>query len=368
MTILLISPTDPKKFKSTKHLMGGENTYTRTLLKYPPEGVKFIHFEEALKQKQISYHWTQQLFLWLQRLHILPVGPRVQSLITHKNFDAIYAHCYPIKIIGHEIPTVISNSSSDVLFLKKYLLWARWRIWAGFIIKKYLFGFFRVIDGEVNLKAIKTFFVFSQWAQNIKQKLGIKNCQVIYPGVPKFGFNKQTFYRRKRDVKLLFIGAWFERKGGRIVLEAWRRIFPKFPDLKLTIIGGIPKDVTVARNKQIIHHSYISYVVLKKLYATHDILVHVPPEIEGFGMTVLEAMSAGMAIIVSNVCALPELINHQKTGIVVQAGSVFNLEQALLKLITNSKLRERLGKAAYKEYERRFSTKVFNQQLLTIYG
>ena len=59
MRVLLVSPLDPKKPDDLKFLMGGENTYSRSLLKNPPPGVEYIHFSKALEKKWIEYSFWQ---------------------------------------------------------------------------------------------------------------------------------------------------------------------------------------------------------------------------------------------------------------------------------------------------------------------
>lgn len=372
MKILLISPQDPKNPGELKNLMGGENTYTRLLLKYQPPKVHFIYFEEALRRKLISYHPLQNFFLLLQKFRLLPLGPRVRALVIKHKFDCIYAHGYPVKLSGEASPLVMSDSSSNIVFLEKYLKWPAWRIQITESIKKIIFKTFGVIDGEVNTKKAAGFFVFSSWATRIKRsEFGIKNCRVIYPGLPVPTINsrpaRQDSYNKKSLVNLLFVGVWFERKGGRIVLEAFRRLTKRFSNLHLTILGQLPSDILTIKEKNIMQKDFVTYKELLYYYRTHDILVHVPPEVEGYGMAVPEAMSYGMIPVVSNICALPEFVDEGKSGLIVEAGSEAALEMALERLIRDTKLRRILSRGARKRFREQFSLPKFQRQLLRVF-
>ncbi len=67
---------------------------------------------------------------------------------------------------------------------------------------------------------------------------------------------------------------------------------------------------------------------------------------EAFGLVALEAMSAGRPVIASRIGGLPDIINDERDGILVEPGDVEALRAALAQLLTDSALRSRLGAAA----------------------
>lgn len=370
MRVLLVSPIDPEKPLEHRNLMGGENTYTKMLLSNPPRGVDFTYFEEALKTRDVSYHWTQYFLLLLQKLRFLPPGPRVQSLILHKKYDLVYVHAYPIKLTGKQIPIVLSDSSSGIVFLEKYLKWSKWQLSVSRFIKSLTFRVFAVQDGEVLKNNLTPLFVFSRWAKKIKKKeFGNKKCMVIYPGLPS---SKTLNLVSRRDnsnntLKILFVGVWFERKGGKIVLAAFNSLSKKYKNIELTILGSLPKDISISDQRHIKQYDFVSYKRLQSFYKTHHVLVHVPAEVEGYGMAVPEAMSYGMIPVVSRVCVLPEFVDDFKSGLIVTPGSVKSLEKALTKLIKSKDLRLKLRRGARKKFEEKFSLEVFHKRLSSLF-
>lgn len=363
--VLLISPLDPDIPTNPKYLMGGENTYTRTLLKYPPKNIRFIHFEDAINNNWIKFHWLQNVFLWLQKLRILPLGPRALFIVINRDFDLVYVHAIPVKLFGYKIPLVISDSSSNSVFLRYYAKWSEERIWITQNLKRILYKLFNVLDGEVNYEMIKNKFVFSLWARKIKQSMNSSGWQVIYPGLPTLRIIKRNFKQEK--LKLLFVGVWFERKGGKILLSAFRKLAVKYSGLSLTILGTLPKEIKIGMQENINQSDFVSYKELCKCYHSHDVLVHIPPKIEGYGMTVPEAMSYGMIPVVSNICALPEFVENNKSGLVIKPGSEEELVKAIEKLINNVQLRKKLSRGARERFKKSFSVKIFRKKIVGLF-
>ncbi len=94
-----------------------------------------------------------------------------------------------------------------------------------------------------------------------------------------------------------------------------------------------------------------------KLLDICDIFVH-PAYAEGFGIVIPEAMFACKPIIVSNSGALPELIQHGKSGIIVDPHNAFDWAEAILKVIGDSSFAQNIANGAKVRAERNFS--IFN--------
>jgi glycosyltransferase involved in cell wall biosynthesis len=84
-------------------------------------------------------------------------------------------------------------------------------------------------------------------------------------------------------------------------------------------------------------------------------LVILPSTEEGFPNAVLEAMSAGLPVIATDVGGVPEIIEHGRTGLLVPAREPEALAAAIDQLASDPGLRERLGSAARTSVSERFS-------------
>jgi glycosyltransferase involved in cell wall biosynthesis len=163
--------------------------------------------------------------------------------------------------------------------------------------------------------------------------------------------------RSERKVpRVLFIcTADAKRKGVDAVLEMAPRL------------RGAAKLVFVAAGEEVrnlVHGKGLDDVIetigtldrtqMASLYADCDILL-LPSFQEGFPNSMLEGMAAGLAFVGAPVGVVPEVIEDGVNGLLVPPGDPQAIGDAVLKVVRNPELRERLGASAYekvcKEYE-----------------
>lgn len=363
MKVLLISPRDAYNRRNLKYLMGGENTYTRTLLKYPPPGVTYIFYADALQKKQIQYSFLHQPLQYLIKAGILALNSSIMCFTIKEHFDLIHVHGYGARIKGKKIPVVLSDSSSNYLFLRDYLGWGNIRIRLGYALKRIINVLLDIYDQNFNLKDGRL-IVWSSFAKKVHQDLGCnpEKITVIPPGIPKIHPRAVV----KKSFNILFVGTAFKRKGGEILLALYKQLKLKYPNISLSLVGDLPADIKLP--KDIWHKKYVPREdLIKAVFPKADVLVDVPPIAEGYGVVVIEAASMGIPAIVSSVYALPELVEDGITGFVVKPGSVVELTIALETLINNPSLRKKMGKAASRRFSKEFSIQVTNKKLLEVY-
>ena len=102
-----------------------------------------------------------------------------------------------------------------------------------------------------------------------------------------------------------------------------------------------------------------------ELHAGFDIAV-VPARREAFGRAVVEAMHAGVPVVAYRDAALPELVREGEEGLLVDAGDVGALAEAIRVLAVDWRLRDRLGEAG-RERARAFSHARFVEEVTTLY-
>ena len=102
---------------------------------------------------------------------------------------------------------------------------------------------------------------------------------------------------------------------------------------------------------------------LKDLYHTCDIFA-LPTFADAFAMVLSEAGASGMAIISTNVAAIPEFVRNGETGLMVPAGDAASLTQALRDLATNPALRMTLGERAMAHVTRHYDAPTNASRLL----
>ena len=136
---------------------------------------------------------------------------------------------------------------------------------------------------------------------------------------------------------VLFIGADFERKGGRDLLRAFSVVRAQVPHATLHIVGP-PKPADAIAAPGIVWHGFLRKAVpsdaevLNRLFQQATVFV-MPSLYEPFGIAPMEAMSYAVPCIVSNTCALPETVKQGITGEVVECGQWEELAQVIVRLL-----------------------------------
>jgi N-acetyl-alpha-D-glucosaminyl L-malate synthase BshA len=80
-----------------------------------------------------------------------------------------------------------------------------------------------------------------------------------------------------------------------------------------------------------------------------------PSESESFGLAALEALSCGVPVVASDVGGVPEVVTDGETGLLAPVGDVAAMAAHARRLLTDDGLRARMGQAARRDAERRFS-------------
>lgn len=154
----------------------------------------------------------------------------------------------------------------------------------------------------------------------------------------------------EKDILVGTVARLVPSKGIDLLIEAMAGIFSAYPDAKLLIAGSGPDEgrlrhiaETSGLNGRIIFAGQISNI--EDYYAAFDYFV-LPTMSEGLGISVMEAMSAGLPVIASETGGIPELITHMKNGLLVKPGSKDEISKALLLLLQNRNVASEFGRQA----------------------
>jgi glycosyltransferase involved in cell wall biosynthesis len=166
------------------------------------------------------------------------------------------------------------------------------------------------------------------------------------------------------DVLFMFAGAVRPEKGVVQLAQAFSSLAADRDDAFLAIAGGGklwidghgPAEPTERQVATILAQAVergrasllgiVSPATLPSLYAAADVFVLPSMFQETFGLVILEAFAAGTPVIGARSGGVPELVEDGRTGLLVDQGDVAGLRQAMLRLLLDRQLRERLGEAA----------------------
>jgi glycosyltransferase involved in cell wall biosynthesis len=183
---------------------------------------------------------------------------------------------------------------------------------------------------------------------------------VIPPGVNVHEWRRPTPRVPHADpVRILFVGGDLKRKGGLVLLEAFRALRHLRLELHLVTKDRLPPEPGVF----IYNNLEANSRPLKDLYHSCDIFA-LPTFGDCLPMVLSEAGASGMAIISTNVAAIPEIVRNRETGLTVPAGDAVPLTQALRDLATNPTLRMTLGERAMAHVSRHYDAPTNASRLL----
>jgi len=164
---------------------------------------------------------------------------------------------------------------------------------------------------------------------------------------------------------LLSAGRLVERKGFDTCLNAVAQLRKKKRNIEYVIIGeGSFREkleeqaAELGISKHVRFLGATSTAELKTAYAACDTFVMVPralgSDIEGFGIVYLEANLFGKPVIGSRSGGVPESVLHEQTGLLIDPGDEKQLIDAIVKLMDDEKLRQKLGEGGRQRLQRDF--------------
>jgi glycosyltransferase involved in cell wall biosynthesis len=172
---------------------------------------------------------------------------------------------------------------------------------------------------------------------------------------------------------VLFVGSLIPRKGVPFLVEAARKIVKEKANTKFLIVGDGPlkNRLTASLEKSNLLSNFIFMGNLKddKLPAVYNCAdVFVLPSIqEGQGIVLLEAQAAGKPVVAFDVGGINEAVRNGETGLLVKRGSTGELADALLKLLSDRSLKEKMGSNGRRFVSESFTWDICAQKLLKVY-
>lgn len=188
------------------------------------------------------------------------------------------------------------------------------------------------------------------------------------PGREQLGFTPTDFL-------ILCIARFVRYKRHDVLARAVSKVAARHPNVRLVLIGEADKtDPSYEECLGLLHAiGLISRTTV--LGFQHDVVpyelaadaVVLCSEGEPLGTAVLESMALGRAIIVTDSGGLPEMIEHDVSGLLCPPGDPDSLASRICALIESPATRQRLGAAACAEVQKRFSVEANARALMSVY-
>jgi glycosyltransferase involved in cell wall biosynthesis len=186
---------------------------------------------------------------------------------------------------------------------------------------------------------------------------------VIPPGINLDRWNFARTARSPTPVRLLFVGGDFRRKGGDILLDAFRRTLSDACTLDIVTREAVNADGLPQVH---VHHGLGPNAPdLMALYAQADVFVF-PTFADTLPLVLMEAMASGLPVIATNVGALREEVQDGVNGFLVPAHDTDALARATRRLVDDPNLRLAMGAAARRTADVKFNGSINYRRVLDV--
>jgi glycosyltransferase involved in cell wall biosynthesis len=166
----------------------------------------------------------------------------------------------------------------------------------------------------------------------------------------------------------------FPRKGIRFLIEAAAQLKPRFPDLKVVVAGdGFERPDLIALaerldiERDVTFLGWVANSDLPPYYRAAAVSV-IPSLEEGFGIPAAEAMGCETPVVASDAGGLPEVVEHEVTGLIVPRGDSSALAEAIGSLLADPVRRASMGRAGRERALRLFDWDRSAEQFEQIYA
>lgn len=292
--------------------------------------------------------------------------PNIPSLaflekMNYDSYDIIHLSAFGHLII--DCVNVFAKSSNKILTIHGFPKYVG-KGGEAILPLKILYAMFFGTLGRHTINSAKRITAVSSFVANECTMNGIPKDKitVIPNGVElekyrptEFSELKEEFQLKDNDIVILTIARIAWHKGLEFAIKAVYKVIKLTKkSIKYVIIGPVDDQIYYSRIVELIDKLgikknvvFTGFLSRKKFQALTRANIFLAPSLhESFGLTVLEAMASGKPIIASNCEGFRSVLEHMKTGIFVEPANVEEIANALLLLLSDINLRERLSKNA----------------------
>ena len=198
------------------------------------------------------------------------------------------------------------------------------------------------------------------------------SINTITPGIDPSWINA-AIKKKENFSEILYFGRIEREKGIDILLKSFTNVLSKFPDLKLHLIGEgnymhnskkLSSELNI--NNNIVFYGWKEMQDIQKIMSNCDLCV-LPSRIESFGLTIAEAMAAGIPVISTIAGAIPETLKDGETGTLVPSEDIEALKKAIIYALENRNEMRKMAQAAREMVKKKFSWDLSAKKHIKIY-
>jgi len=183
-------------------------------------------------------------------------------------------------------------------------------------------------------------------------------AKCIYNGIDlnKFKTDVKRSFKEDGTIRIICIARFMPEKNHKMLVSAFNKVCQVYSNCKLYLVGeGTLKKQIQEMVSNFGIEDKVEFLGTRKdvpkLLNQSDIFL-LSSNYEGFGLVIAEAMACGLPIVSTNVGAIHELIEHRHSGLLVEKGCIDEFASAIIELIENESLREKISHNAKDEVQK----------------
>lgn len=291
------------------------------------------------------------------------LGRQLKIFFERERFDVIHAHS-PITPILPMVALRHSNAPVTIGTFHTYFDKSR-----GYnLFKKTSAQHMGMLDGKI-VVSDACVEALSRYFDNTHDEY-----EVIPNGVDPDYFRPAADIIPEFDdgkLNILFVGRFDPRNGLKTMIEAFKLVKKQFDNCRLIIVGDGPlrhyyRTLVPRELMKDVHFAGLINGARPSYYATADIYC-TPCTKASFGVVLLEAMSSATPIVASDINGYRLVMQDNNQGILVPEQEPAGFAEALLRLLKDSSLRQRMGQAGRETVMNTFSWDLVAGQIEQLY-
>jgi glycosyltransferase involved in cell wall biosynthesis len=173
---------------------------------------------------------------------------------------------------------------------------------------------------------------------------------------------------------IIYTGRLAPEKSLPVLVEAFATVRHQRPQAYLVLVGDGPMRTTLTEQTQRLgcqdsacFVGTVAPLEIPRWLQMADVFALVSPN-EGFPCALVEAMSAGLASVVSDIPAIRQLVQSEQHGLLVPPGDAAAVSAALIRLLDDQELRTRMGAEARRSVKEQYATERVLERYETLLG
>jgi colanic acid/amylovoran biosynthesis glycosyltransferase len=208
------------------------------------------------------------------------------------------------------------------------------------------------------------FSPYADWHKLIVSRLGVNTAE----------FSPKPRRHASEPFSILCVGRLVPAKGQHQLIDAVERLVEQGRQVRLHLVGAGPDDASLRQRAlqfkdpgTIVFEGPVNHDRIRALYNAADLFC-IPSFAEGIPIVLMEAMASGIPCVTTQIAGIPELIRTGLDGLLVAPSDLDGLTDALVTLMDDEALRDRLSKSGWQRILEHYDLRRNVAQLAAIFS